>query len=129
MKSSLLFLVIPLILSLQGCELLKNSAKPATTIVVSELVKKNRASINDLEYIANGLETLSKTLNKTASIEDFNKLIKDKNNKEIVILVDYIYNIYKDKIIYSDKLEVSRKIILDISEGIRSGILLNIASK
>ena len=129
MKNKLILLSIIVSILFSGCALFKTAAKPATTIAVTQLIDNHKVSLNDLQYLADGLEVLAKTLNRTATVEDFSNVIKVKNNKEIAIFVSYIYDIYKGKIVLSPAVEDSRLVILDIVSGIRDGIELNTVSK
>lgn len=129
MKNKLILLSIIVSILFSGCTLFKTAAKPATTIAVTQLIDNNKVSLDDLQYLADGLEVLAKTLNRTATVEDFSNVIKVKNNKEIAIFVSYIYDIYKGKIVLSPAVEDSRLVILDIVSGIRDGIELNTVSK
>lgn len=129
MKNKLITILSIVSLLFTGCEALKTATKPATTIAVTQLVENHKVSLSDLEYLADRLEVLAKSLNRTATIEDFSNIIQNKNSKELSILVSYIYDIYKDKIVLSPAIENSRLVLLDIISGIRDGIRLNTPDK
>lgn len=130
MRNKLIALFTAVSLSLTGCAAVQSAAKPATTIVVSSLIKKDASYTAKLEKIADGIETLSKTLNREASIDDFQKIVSGiDNSQEISILVNHIYSVYKDKIVLPKSIENSRLVLLDIAAGIREAIIINSPSK
>lgn len=128
-------LAVLLCFGLSGCNSTqpinyKPMIQPAVFVITKKVIDKNPKNTPRLLIVADGLELLSKGIEKTLVLQDFVAITtKAGQEPEWALLAQYLYDIYKENVKVSDNYLEASKIILSISRGIRDAVSISTPAK